>query len=66
MSKKFITLKCRSMRKLYLEDIAKVYTYEKKKTPKLPQYCNSDSDTQATPLNLMYRVFENSCLSSSS
>lgn len=65
MSKKFITLKCRSVRKLYLDDISKVFTYSHRKTPKLPTYQDSDTETvgaSPTPPRIEYK---NGCLSPS-
>lgn len=66
MSKKFITLKCRSSRRLYLDDISKVYTFEKRKTPKLPRFYDSDEETSELGLQLMVKAYEETtCLSSS-
>lgn len=63
MSKKFITLKCRSSRRLYLDDISKVYTLEKRKTPKLPRFCDSDEETPELGLQLMAKVYdETTCI----
>ena len=38
MAKKYIVLKARTLRKLYIVDILKVHSIEKRKTPKVPSY----------------------------
>jgi hypothetical protein len=56
MAKKFITLKCKTNRRLFLDDILKVYTFERKKTPKLPILHDTDSDTQSEISNTRYQT----------
>jgi hypothetical protein len=47
MSKKFIVIKCGKSRRVYLQDIAKVYTLNQRKTPKLPKMCDcTDTDSE--------------------
>ena len=65
MSKKFITLKCRTIRKLYLEDISKVFTYIHKKTPKLPAFPDSDTETVGTLPSHEISEYKSGCLSPS-
>lgn len=38
MAKKYIVLKARTLRRLYIVDILKVHSIEKRKTPKVPSY----------------------------
>ena len=38
MAKKYIVLKARTLRKLYIVDILKVHSMEKRRTPKVPSY----------------------------
>jgi hypothetical protein len=56
MAKKFITLKCRKNHRLFLDDILKVYTFDRKKTPKLPILHDTDSDTQSEISNIKYQT----------
>jgi hypothetical protein len=37
MCKKFIILKCGISRRVYVEDIARVYTVSQRKTPRVPR-----------------------------
>jgi hypothetical protein len=46
MAKKYITVKCKTTRRLYLSDISKVYSINIRKTPSLPKFQDIDSDTQ--------------------
>jgi hypothetical protein len=58
MSKKFVVLKCGSDRRLYLDDIAKVYTFKNRKTPKVPKYgenIESETESSTRSLNGKYR-----------
>lgn len=56
MGKKYILMKMQKPRKLYLDDVLSVHSFQKRKTPKLPPYEDRDlSDTdpqspQSAPL----------------
>lgn len=67
MAKKFVTIKCGEIRKLYLEDIARVYKIVKSKTPRLPKYnSNLDSEEEQSiysPLTLVFRAYQMCCKS---
>ena len=42
MGKKYIVVKARHLHKLCITDIRKVYSADKKKTPKLPKYSEAE------------------------